>query len=74
MIIQHIVRIAIIIGGVGLILKNVFEKKGIMVCRARSSYVSLEMSLFPSIFVPLNQNAPRPSEHSPARGGKCQNV
>ena len=25
-------------------------------------------------YIKKNQNAPRPSEHPPVRGGKCQNV
>ena len=33
-----------------------------------------DIHLLQRISLKKNQNAPRPSEHPPVRGGKCQNV
>ena len=38
-------------------------------------YMYVDVTAFPQIlFFKKNQNAPRPSEHPPVRGKKCQNV
>ena len=42
---------------------------------AFSLYVEYVVRFFPSGWcLKKNQNAPRPSEHPPVRGGRCQNV